>query len=55
MSFLARLHAERAALAARWARRPASPRLLEIVIIAIVLLAAALFVWVVWTQPMSRR
>jgi len=45
----------RATLAARWARLPAPQRILELVAITIVLVAAALFVWVLWTQPANRR
>lgn len=45
----------RAALMARWARLPAPQRILELVAITIVLVAAVLFVWVLWTQPANRR
>jgi len=45
----------RAAWADRWARLPTPQRILEMTAIAIVVVAAALFVWVLWTQPMNRR
>jgi hypothetical protein len=38
-----------------WARLPTPHRLLEVVAITIVIAAAALFVWVLWTQPAHRR
>ena len=45
----------RAAWTARWARLPTPQRGLEVAAITIVIAAAALFVWVLWTEPAHRR
>ena len=45
----------RAAWTTRWSRLPTAQRLLEIAAITIVVAAALLFVWVLWTEPAHRR